>query len=98
MGVYFIQGKGWRYDFTLKGTRHTGAWFETKNKARRAEAKRKEEIQDPKPEKVTPTVMGFLELVNRRLDHVKAYNSASYYKDHIYMAKRWVKRWRDRSP
>jgi len=41
--------------------------------------------------------MGFLDLVNRRLDHVKAYNSASYYKDHVYMAKRWTKEWKDRS-
>lgn len=40
--------------------------------------------------------MGFLELVNRRLDHVKAYNSASHYRDHVYMAKRWVREWKDR--
>jgi len=97
MSVYFIQRKGWRYDFTLKGIRYTGSWFETKAKARQAETKRKEEISHPKQEKETPTVMGFLDLVNRRLDHVKAYNSASYYKDHVYMAKRWTKEWKDRS-
>ncbi|MGA2958489.1 MAG: site-specific integrase [Thermodesulfobacteriota bacterium] len=62
-----------------------------------AEAKRKEEILNPKQEKETPTVMGFLDLVNRRLDHVRVYNSASYYKDHVYMAKRWVREWKDRS-
>ena len=98
MSVYFKPGKGWRYDFTLNGTRHTNAWFKTKSKAKEAEARRKEEILKPKQEKQTPTVMGFLELVNKRLDHVKAYNSASYYKDHLHMAKRWVKGWRDRSP
>jgi len=97
MSVYLIKGRGWRYDFTLNGTRYTNAWFETKTKARQAEVKRKEEILSPRLEKEIPTVMGFLELVNRRLDHVKAYNSASYYKDHVYMAKRWVKEWKDRS-
>jgi hypothetical protein len=53
-------------------------------------------VRNPKIEEGTPTGMGFLELTNRRLDHVKAYNSPSYYKDHIYMAKRWVKEWKDR--
>ncbi len=97
MGVYFIQGKGWRYDFTLNRIRYTNAWFKTKSKAKEAEAKRKEEIRNPEQESQTPTVMEFLDLINRRLDHVKAYNSASYYKDHVYMAKRWTKEWKDRS-
>jgi integrase len=97
MSVYFKKGKGWRYDFTLNGIRYTNAWFENKTKAKQAEAKRKEEILSPKLEKETPTAMGFLELVNRRLDHVKAYNSASHYRDHLYMAKRWVREWQNRS-
>ena len=37
--------------------------------------------------------MSFLELVNRRLDYVKAYNSERHYTDHLYLAKRWVKLW-----
>jgi site-specific recombinase XerD len=37
--------------------------------------------------------MGFLELVNRWLDHLKTYNSVTHYRDHVYMAKRWVKKW-----
>jgi len=41
--------------------------------------------------------MEFLELVNRRLDHVKAYNSVSHYRDHLYMAKRWLKQWKNRN-
>jgi integrase len=96
MSVYSKKGRGWRYDFTLKGTRYTGTWFETKSKAKQAEAKRKEEILNPEQEEETPIVMAFLELVNRRLDHVKAYNSASHYKDHVYMAKKWVKEWKER--
>ena len=93
MSVYLRKGKGWRYDFTLKGIRHTEAWFKTKKEAARAEARRKEEQKNPKPVEKTSTDMAFLELVNRRLDHVKAYNSVRHYKDSVYMAKRWTERW-----
>ena len=37
--------------------------------------------------------MAFLDLVNMRLDYVKAYNSERHYTDHIYLARRWAKRW-----
>jgi integrase len=94
MSTYSVRGKGWRYDFTLNGTRYTNAWFETKNKAKEAEAKRKEEILNPRQEKEIPTAMGFLELVNKRLDHVKAYNSESHYRDHRYLARGWMKQWK----
>lgn len=93
MSVYFIPKKGWRYDFTLKGTRYTGSWFQTRTKAKNAETDRRREVDNPKIKKETPTGMGFLELVNKRLDHVKAYNSESHYRDHIYLARRWVKQW-----
>ncbi len=91
MSVYLVKGKGWRFDFTHKGIRYTEAWFETKTKAKQAEAKRKEDLKNPKPETVTD--MDFLDLVNLRLDHVKAYNSKRHYQDLIYRAKRWVKIW-----
>jgi len=39
--------------------------------------------------------MGFLELVNKRLDHVKAYNSDEHYRSYLYMARRWSKKWGD---
>lgn len=97
MSVYFIQGMGWRYDFTLKRTRYTKAWFKTKTEAKQAEFKRKEEMGKPKVTEKTPTGMVFSELVNKRLDHIKAYNSLSHYRDHVYMAKRWVREWKDRS-
>ncbi len=97
MSLYFVKGRGWRYDFTLKGTRHTGNWFKTKKEARGAEAKRKEELTERKTETVgqTQTDMSFLEMVNRKLDHVKAYNSASHYRDYRCLARRWIKRWGD---
>ena len=93
MSVYLIKGKGWRYDFTLKGTRYTEAWFKTKTEAKQAEAKKREEIKNPKPEPETPTDMGFLELVNQRLDHVKVYNSDDHFKDVLYHSRRWIKKW-----
>ena len=40
MSSYFKKGKGWRYDFTLKGIRYTETWFKTKKEAQRAEAKK----------------------------------------------------------
>jgi integrase len=98
MSVYLVKGKGWRYDFTQEGERCTGAWYTTKKEARQAEAKRREGIEQPvlEPAK-TPTGMGFLELVNRRLDYIKAYKSANYYEEHVYLARPWVKTWRGRS-
>ena len=99
MSVYFLKGKGkgWRYDFTLKGIRHTETWFKTKKAAKQAEAKKREEIKNPKPKIPVEPIqidMDFLELVNKRLDHVKAYNSERHYTDHIYMARKWVREWK----
>jgi hypothetical protein len=96
MSVYSVKGKGWRYDFTLKGTRHTRGWFKRKRDAVKAETERREELLNPPaptPTEQTPTDMGFLELVNRRLDHVKAYNSDEHYRSYLYMARRWSKIW-----
>lgn len=93
MSVYSVTSKGWRYDFTSKGVRHTEAWFKTKKEAQRAEAIKKEELKNPPPIQETTTDTGFLELVNLRLDHVKAYNSASHYRDYCYLASRWVTNW-----
>ena len=80
MSIYFVKRRGWRYDFILKGTRYTSTWFKTETEAKEAKLKRKEEIQNPKTEKENQTDMGFLELVNKRLDHLKAYNSATHYR------------------
>lgn len=93
MSYYSVKGKGWRYDFTLKGQRFTEAWFKTKKEAIQAEGKKREELKKPKTVSETPTDMGFLELVNLRLDHVKAYNSERHYAEYRYMAKRWIARW-----
>lgn len=93
MSQYFKKGKGWRYDFTLNGIRYTEAWFKTKQEARRAEMTRKEETERQEQEPGTPTDISFLELVNARLDYVKNHKSERHYREYIYMAKRWVKRW-----
>jgi len=97
MSLYFVKGKGWRYDFTMDGKRYTKTWFKTKKEAKQSEAIRKEEIQTPENQMITspvPTDMDFLELVNRRLDHLKEYCSEQHYNDHIYYAKRWCSYWK----
>jgi len=91
MSTYFIKGKGWRYDFMLNGVRYTQAGFQTKTKAKRAEADKRKEVLEPPM--AAPTDMGFLELVNRRLDHMKAYNSKAHYDDYRYRCKPWVQLW-----
>ncbi|MBN2058923.1 MAG: site-specific integrase [Deltaproteobacteria bacterium] len=95
MSVYSVKGKGWRYDFTLKGIRHTSSWFKKKTETKRAEAKRREEILNPKPIEETRTDMGFLELLNNRLDYIKAYNSSKHYRENVYYGKRWLRQWKN---
>jgi len=95
MSVYSVKGKGWRYDFTLKGERYTQAWFKTKTVAKQAEAERRKEVLEPPPKVEIPTTdMGFWELVTRRLDHVKVYNSEQHYAEQRSRARRWVVEWR----
>jgi integrase len=93
MSVYSVKGKGWRYDFTLKGNRYTEAWFKTKTEAKQAEAEKRKELKNPKIDVDTPIDMEFLDLVNLRLDYLKDYSSEIYYKEYIYKAKCWVKLW-----
>ena len=92
MSIY-SQGQGWRYDFTLAGQRFTSKNYKTKAEARQAEAQKREELKNPPQPEQTPTDTAFLELVNRRLDHVKAYNSERHYEEYVYVARRWIKRW-----
>ena len=95
MSVYFVKGKekGWRYDFTLKGIRHTEAWFKTKTKAKQAEAERREELKNPKLKLKTQTDMDFLTLANKRLDYVKKYNSEEHFRHVVYHVRRWIPEW-----
>ena len=86
MSVYFVKAKGWRYDFTRMGIRHTEAWFKTKTEAKQAEAKKREELKNPRSKLKTQTDMDFLTLVNKRLDYVKRYNSEGHFKDVFLIA------------
>jgi integrase len=96
MSIYSVKGKGWRFDFTSKGTRHTKGWFKRKLDAIKAETQRREELQNPASQiqaVETPTDMGFLDLVNRRLDMLEEYCSKRHKTDHLYLARKWVKHW-----
>ena len=83
MSVYSVKGQGVEVRLHPQGDQVHGAWFKTKKEAKEAEGKKREELKTParpvKRAETTPTDMAFLELVNRRLDYVKAYNSESYY-------------------
>lgn len=92
MSVYFNSGKGWRFDFQLKGKRFSGSGFGTMKEARKAEAQQREAIEQEK-QRSSKTDMVFLELLNLRLDHVLAYNSASHYQSYKHIAARWAKNW-----
>ena len=37
--------------------------------------------------------MAFFDLVNLRLDYVKAYNSDTHYRDYRWLSKGWIKKW-----
>ncbi|MGA1823537.1 MAG: tyrosine-type recombinase/integrase [bacterium] len=94
MSIYFKKGKGWRYDFILKGTRYSEAWFKTKAEAKTASVKKREEVKNPKPvttEDVIPIT--FFNLLNERLNFVKDYNSTRHYTDYVYFSRRWIKEW-----
>ena len=95
MSIYFVKKRGWRYDFTLKGIRYTETWFKTKTEAKQAEAKKREEVKNPKPESKIPTDMDFLTLTNKRLDHVKSYDTKEHFRHVLYHVRRWVKEWKD---
>jgi len=94
MSIYFTQGKGWRYDFNLDKERFTKSGFKTKKEAMKAMIARKEEKLNPKPVKKTPTDMDFLTLVNKRMDYIKVYNSEKHFRESVYFAKKWIKRWK----
>jgi integrase len=95
MSIYFVKGRDWyRYDFVQNGVRYSATQFKTKKAARDAEAEKRRELREQAQSHQTILAdMGFLDLVNRRLDYVQAYNSERHYSELKYMAKRWVKEW-----
>ncbi len=93
MSIFLTKSGKWRFNFNMNGQRYSKAGFKTKKEARKAEAILREELENPPKIVETPIDMDFLDLVNLRLDHVKAYNSVLYYKDTLYLARYWIKKW-----
>jgi len=65
MSVYFVKGKdkGWRYDFTLKGIRHTETWFKNQEKSKGGRSKasrRAEKSKDSDSARTNPNRHGLL--------------------------------------
>lgn len=92
MTVYFEKGRGYRYVFKNKGKKYSGTYYQKKKDARKAELERRFQLERNQSIK---TDMVFLELVNLRLDHLKAYKSEIYYQETVYKAKQWVELWGD---
>ena len=90
MGVYFVEGKGYRFDFTVNGRRHTSGYFKKKGDAKKAEANKRLEIANPPQE---TRDIPFYELMQRRLAHLQVYTSEGHFRDTHAMAKRVVKKW-----
>lgn len=98
MSVYFNKKRDWwEYYFRFQKKPYTGAGFKTKKSALEKEADRKKEVKKPKQTEDKLIDMAFLTLCNRRLDFLEAYRSPRHYTDSVYLAKRWVKQWRDKT-
>ncbi|WP_338668915.1 tyrosine-type recombinase/integrase [Pseudodesulfovibrio methanolicus] len=83
MTVYFKAGKGYRYDFMVKGKRYTKAWFKGKQAAKTAEVKRREAVEKELELELEATGdMALLDLLNLRLDYLqdRAYSESHYKK------------------
>lgn len=95
MSQYSVKGKGWRYNFYHKKERYSSQWYKTKREAAKEEAIRREELLNPPSVITMPTDMAFLDLLNKRLDHLEVYRSERHYKDVFYYARRWIQQWKD---
>lgn len=99
MSTYFDKRKKfWRYEFQYKKNRYTKSGFKTKKAAAESEAERRKELKRTKENpiqdlQIVKTDMAFLDLINKRLDYIKAYESEKYYEDTLSSAKRWVRQW-----
>jgi integrase len=76
----------------IKGKRYTGEGYRTKTDAKQAEAKQREEVETRKNLRAQ-TDMGFLDMINLRLDYLKDFSSEKYYYESKNRAGRWVKEW-----
>jgi hypothetical protein len=89
----FSKGKGVEVRLHPGGNQAHQGLVQTKTDAQKAASQKKEEIKNPPPSIEVPIDMVFLDLVNLRLDHVKAYNSEEHYRSYLYLGRRWIKKW-----
>lgn len=98
MTIYKIKGKGYRFEFQVNKKEYSSKFFEKKKDAIEAETKLKKEVKKAaKNTNTTTTDITFYELLQLRLDYLKAKGPEreKYYNDNRYMGKRWVKEWKD---
>lgn len=83
MGVWKRPSGKWSYEFKFQGKRYGSYDFRTKAEAKAAEEKEKERL------KKSTTHMTFLEAATKRLDYIRAYGTAQYYRDNLAMLRRF---------
>lgn len=82
---------GQEVEVRLQGKRHTSRLFKTKAAARQAEAKTREELENPAPVVETPTDMAFSALANEYLDHARRKIVEKTYKYKAYVYQQFLK-------
>ena len=87
------QGQGVALRFHLEGDQAYGDLVQNQNRGKNSRGIKKKGVNNPPPEPKTPTDMAFLDLVNRRLDYLKDHKTENYFRDTLYMAKRWAGLW-----
>lgn len=98
MSVFKVKDLGYRFEFQMNNKRYASKYFDKKKDAIEAEAKLKQEVRSAaRNTNTTMTDITFYELLQLRLDHLKAKGPErkKYYNDNRYMGKRWVKEWKD---
>ena len=93
MSTYFVKGKGVEVRLYPKGNQVHGSLVQNKKSGKTGGGRKTKGGEKSQATDRDANRHGLFGLVNLRLDHVKAYNSESHYRDVFYHARRWIKRW-----
>lgn len=107
MSIYSVKGKGFRYDFMLKGEEVHGSMVQNEKGRSGSRGKKKGGAGKSKTgnggavtertssigDRGDQNRHNLLDLVNLRLDFISTYKTPSYYDDNRYLFKRLVRRW-----
>ena len=84
MGVWKRPSGKWSFEFRHRGRKIGRYDFRTKAEAQAAEAREKERL------KRSATLITFLEAATKRLDYLSAFCTASHFRDHRTMLRKFM--------